>query len=161
MWEPVPCHFGNFGNLVETLLGNLVGTFAMETWLPWQPWKPSLENFYSGTVWEPLLGKLGNLYLEILGLCTWQLGILYLGTFWALQESVLGNLGDLHLGAFTRNCCGNLHSVTLATLGALWNLYLGTLREPLPWEPWRRVRTCTRQPLLGNVGNLHLGTFTR
>ena len=120
----------------------------METWLPWQPWKPSLENFYSGTGWEPLLGKLGNLYLEILGLCTWQLGILYLGTFWALQESVLGNLGDLHLGAFTRNCCGNLHSVTLATLGSLWNLYLGTLREPLPWEPWKPV-----------LGNLYLGTL--
>ena len=156
----------------------------------WQLWEPC-GNF----AWEPCrnlrhgnLGNLGNLHLgtlgiftlEILGPCTWQLGNLYLGTFWALQESVLGNLGDLHLGAFTRNCCGNLHSVTLATLGALWNLYLGTLREPLPWEPWKPVLgnlylgtletfawelllgnlvdTSTSEPLCWNPANLYLGT---
>ena len=156
----------------------------------WQLWEPC-GNF----AWEPCrnlrhgnLGNLGNLHLgtlgiftlEILGPCTWQLGNLYLGTFWALQESVLGNLGDLHLRAFTRNCCGNLHSVTLATLGALWNLYLGTLREPLPWEPWKPVLgnlylgtletfawelllgnlvdTSTSEPLCWNPANLYLGT---
>ena len=25
LWEPVPCHFGNFGNLAATLPGNLLG----------------------------------------------------------------------------------------------------------------------------------------
>ena len=138
----------------------------------WQLWEPC-GNF----AWEPCrnlrhgnLGNLGNLHLgtlgiftlEILGPCAWQLGNLYLGTFWALQESVLGNLGDLHLRAFTRNCCGNLHSVTLATLGALWNLYLGTLREPLPGEPCTSCTnllysaTLTWEPFLGNF----MGTFT-
>ena len=102
LWEPVPCHFDNFGNLVETLLRNLVGTFAMETWLPWQPWKPSLENFYSGTVWEPSLGKLG--------IFTWK--------FWGF---VLGNLGS-----FTWEPFGPFRNLYLGTLGTFtWEPLLG------------------------------------
>ena len=94
-------------------------------------------------MWEPLLGKLGNLYLEILGLCTWQLGILYLGTFWALQESVLGNLGGPSLGSLysellwepAQSNFGNLGSPVEPLLGNLAGTAtigtLDTLYEPL------------------------------
>ena len=100
----------------------------------------------------------------------WNPANLYLGTVRAFLKTwtckpceyhvTFGTLGPL--GTFTRNCCGNLHSVTLATLGALWNLYLGTLREPLPGEPCTSCTnllysaTLTWEPFLGNF----MGTFT-
>ena len=128
-----------------------------------EPWKPSLGNFYSGTLWTRLLR---NLYVH------WNPANLYLGSFGAFLKTLTckpcenqcrvtsGTLGTL--GTFTRNCCGNQHGISSATLGALWNLYLGTLWEPLPWEPcWRPCTnlysaTFTWEPLLGNF----MGTFT-
>ena len=147
------------GNLYRVTLAILepCRTFICE------PWKPSLGNFYSGTLWTRLLR---NLYVH------WNPANLYLGSFEAFLKTLTckpcenqcrvtsGTLGTL--GTFTRNCCGNQHGITSATLGALWNLYLGTLWEPLPWEPcWRPCSnlysaTFTWEPLLGNS----MGTFT-
>ena len=118
-----------------------------------EPSKPSLGNFYSGTLWTR---PLRNLYVGTQR--TFTLGTV--GAFlktWTCKPCenqyhvTFGTLGTL--GTFTRNCCGNLHSVTLATLEALWNF---------TWEPCGNLyhgnlghlgRTCTRQPLLGNLSS--------
>ena len=141
-----------------------------------EPWKPSLGNFYSGTLWTRLLR---NLYVH------WNPANLYLGSFEAFLKTLtckpcenqcrvtFGTLGTL--GTFTRNCCGNLHRVTLATLEALWNftwepcgnLYHGNLghlgrtctRKPLFEKCWGLVGTCAWPPLLGSLRNLYLETL--
>ena len=149
------------GNLYRVTLAILepCRTFICE------PWKPSLGNFYSGTLWTRLLR---NLYVGTRRTFGAFLKTLTCKPCENQYHVTFGTLGTL--GTFTRNCCGNLHSVTLATLGALWNLYLGTLWEPLPWEPcWRPCtnlysETFTWEPCgnlyHANLGNLYSATFT-
>ena len=86
--------------------------------------------------WKPLLG----VDLDLVETFAWQ--------------PELKNFGNLYLGTFTRERCGSLYHVTLATLGTLWKLCLGTLQEPSPWKPWQPW-----QPSLGNLGNLYFGNF--
>ena len=39
--------------------------------------------------------------------------------------------------------------------------YVGTLWEPLPRKPWKACRNTCLESFTCNLGNLHLGTFTR
>ena len=39
--------------------------------------------------------------------------------------------------------------------------YVGTLWEPLPREPWKACRNTCLESFTCDLGNLHLGTFTR
>ena len=154
----------------EPLLGNVVGTCTMslwqlwepcrklclgtlqepspwKPWQPWQPWEPSLGNLYSGTLlgnlyfgnfgasylatWEPLLGNL----LGPSGICTWEpwgssLGSFYSELLWEPAQCNFGNFGS-PVETFTWEPCGNLYHGNLGHL----------------------VRTCTRQPLLGNLSS--------
>ena len=112
-------------------------TLATLATFTWEPWESLLWKFWALylATWEPLLGNL----LGPSGICTWEpwgssLASLYSELLWEPAQCNFGNFGSL-----VEPLLGNLAGTS--TMGTL--------------------ETCTRQPLLGNVGNLRLGTSTR
>ena len=182
--EPLQCNLGkleetltrqyNLGtleNLLQCNLGNLEGTFTIQPWEPWKTWEPSgnLEEtlkepwgYLLGTLREPWQSNLGNL-LETFTMSPWEPGPRLLGNLYII---ILGTLTT-----FTWKTWDPCREPWRNLEGTFWEPW-GNLEEPWePWEPWANLgnlgnleRTLSEpwepwEPLLGNLGNLYLGTW--